>query len=88
MEVKKISEDNSKKREEIIDSIHKYMDTITDPTIKAFWAYNIWTHEGVKINAQSLNQSRFIAKFAFGVGITSLAASLISLGISLLNYGT
>ena len=61
------------------------MDTITDPTIKAFWAYNLWIKKGVEINTNSLQKSEMIAKFAFGVGVTSLTASLLSLGISLLN---
>jgi len=59
------------------------MNTVTDPTAKAFWAYSIWTHEGIKLNNESLKQSKLIAKFAFGVGITSLTASLLSLGHSI-----
>lgn len=82
---RKISSDKSKRRKKIIDAIHGYMDTITNPTTKAFWAYVLWTKQGVDVSNESLKGSKTIAKFAFGVGITSLAASLLSLGVSLLN---
>lgn len=64
------------------------MDSVDEPTTKAFWIQAVLSLEGIKKVNKNQSDSKLIAKFAFGVGITSLTASLISLGIVLLNYGT
>lgn len=64
------------------------MDSIKDPTTKAVWFKMVQIFALAKKNQKEMDSSNTIAKFAFGVGITSLAASLISLGVSWLKYGT
>jgi len=68
--------------------MNEYMDNIHDKPTKAFWIQSVRMIELSKRNSQMLHKADILTKFAFGVGMTSLTASLISLGIVILNYGT